>query len=222
MKNITAQILAILGGSLLTIASSAGTAGAATVFVDNGSGWTSAVSGTITTETFSTNMADAQVLAINADLTSTTNNWTGSSIHRVQSGGMTLGWGDALATGGGLARYDVFTWTFSNPITALQAYFDDFEAGFQVSFDEGGTSPTVLDVNTLLGDGTGLLGLVFNQAITTLTFSTTWNYDLSSIDDLSYATASAAVPVPAALPLLATAFGGLGFLGWRRRRSASA
>lgn len=30
------------------------------------------------------------------------------------------------------------------------------------------------------------------------------------------------VPVPAALPLLATAFGGLGFLGWRRRRSASA
>jgi hypothetical protein len=29
----------------------------------------------------------------------------------------------------------------------------------------------------------------------------------------------AATPVPAALPLLATALGGLGFAGWRRRRA---
>jgi hypothetical protein len=31
-----------------------------------------------------------------------------------------------------------------------------------------------------------------------------------------------ATPIPAALPLLATALGGLGFVGWRRRRAASA
>ena len=34
-------------------------------------------------------------------------------------------------------------------------------------------------------------------------------------DDIS------AVPVPAALPLLATAFGALGFISWRRRRKAA-
>ena len=31
-----------------------------------------------------------------------------------------------------------------------------------------------------------------------------------------------AVPLPAALPLFATALGGLGFMGWRRRRKAPA
>lgn len=220
MNYMSARILGAFSGSLL-MAATIGSAGAVTVFVDNPSGWSSSVTGTITTESFGSDVTNAQVLAINADLTSTANNWSGSSTHRVDGGNVDLAWGDAEASGGGLARFDVFTWTFANPITGLQAYFNDFEAGFQVSFDEGDTSPTVVNINTALTDGTGLLGLVFSQPITTLTFSTTWNYDLANIDNLSYASTSA-VPVPAALPLLVTAFGGLGFLGWRRRRSAAA
>ena len=39
---------------------------------------------------------------------------------------------------------------------------------------------------------------------------------------ISYVSLSAVVPLPAALPLFATALGGLGFVGWRRRRKAAA
>ena len=44
------------------------------------------------------------------------------------------------------------------------------------------------------------------------------------LDDLSFTDAPpvAPVPVPAALPLLLSALAGLGFMGWRRRRSAAA
>jgi hypothetical protein len=34
--------------------------------------------------------------------------------------------------------------------------------------------------------------------------------------------ASSAIPLPAALPLFATGLGGLGLLGWRRKRKAQA
>ena len=42
------------------------------------------------------------------------------------------------------------------------------------------------------------------------------NSDLSS--NFIFGTAAATTPIPAALPLFATGLGGLGFLGWRRRR----
>jgi hypothetical protein len=40
-----------------------------------------------------------------------------------------------------------------------------------------------------------------------------------ALDDVSL---TAATPLPAALPLFATGLGGLGLLGWRRKRKAQA
>jgi hypothetical protein len=43
-----------------------------------------------------------------------------------------------------------------------------------------------------------------------------------SYNDVSWNTvAVSATPIPAALPLFASALGGLGFIGWRRRRAAA-
>jgi hypothetical protein len=50
-------------------------------------------------------------------------------------------------------------------------------------------------------------------------------YDNNNLRDYSATltvAAVAATPIPAALPLLASALGGLGFVGWRRKRAASA
>jgi hypothetical protein len=64
---------------------------------------------------------------------------------------------------------------------------------------------------TLQGPGLGVLGTTpFNAAA--LDFSTI-TIDTGTV---------AATPLPAALPLFATGIGGLGFLGWRRKRKAQA
>jgi hypothetical protein len=59
-------------------------------------------------------------------------------------------------------------------------------------------------------------GLTFNQV--TLSDLNQGNFE---VDNFSYV-AAAATPLPAALPLFATGLGGLGLLGWRRKRKAQA
>lgn len=64
-----------------------------------------------------------------------------------------------------------------------------------------------------------------NETGALLTFSTTSNYDGVHGPVISGITVSqtvAATPLPAALPLFASALGGLGFAGWRRKRRAEA
>ena len=64
---------------------------------------------------------------------------------------------------------------------------------------------------------------------------TTFNFDWSNINEVTFSTNNlenllltdvtvdaAATPLPAALPLFATGLGGLGLLGWRRKRKAQA
>ena len=48
------------------------------------------------------------------------------------------------------------------------------------------------------------------------------NGNRAYVATLTVATVVAATPIPAALPLLASALGGLGFVGWRRRKTAAA
>ena len=208
--------LAVLAVGLSTSAAQA------TTYYTDFTAWNGVATGLSHYEDFSTPLASAQVLAINGDLTSTANSdpaaGTTFSYQRVNGGVFQQAWGAAV----GSNRYDSFTWVFADPITGFFVTLDDFEVGFGMSFDEG-TGNESFDVSNYTG-GSGGFGVVFDQAISSVTFSTTWGYDLSDMDDLHYKTASSVstVPVPAGLPLLVSGLGGLGLMGWRRKRAAAA
>jgi len=162
-------------------------------------------------------MGNASTLNISADLTSSANGGLGTSgIHRVSGQELDLWWGNDGQ------RFSAFTWTFTDPITAFFADFISFDSigstGLSVSFVENGVNQTVNISALVVGLSRGV-GLTFDHGISSLVFSTTDGYDNGQIDNLYYASASA-VPVPAALPLLASGLGALGFFGWRRKRSA--
>jgi len=61
--------------------------------------------------------------------------------------------------------------------------------------------------------------------ITSLAIEADWHTgaDITGLDSVAMTAAQVATtPIPAALPLFASALGGLGFAGWRRRRAAQA
>lgn len=205
--------------AVLAVGLSAGTANAATYY-STYAGWNADATGTLHYEDFSDLMASAQVLAINGDLTSTAGSdpadGTLFSLHEVDQGEFQLAWG----TSGN--RFDSFTWDFAESITGFFVTLSGFQSMFSMTFDEGTGSET-FDITDAVG-GSGLFGVVFDQAITSLTFSTTWAYDFAAMDDLYYKTESSvsAVPIPAGLPLLLSAIGGLGLMGWRKKRATAA
>jgi hypothetical protein len=64
--------------------------------------------------------------------------------------------------------------------------------------------------------------LVAGTGSDTLTFFERNDPSYLALDDVALTTPVAATPLPAGLPLLATGLGGLGLLGWRRKRRAQA
>ena len=206
--------------AVLAVGLSTGAAQAATYYTEF-TAWNADATGVPHYEDFSTPLASAQVLAINGDLTSTANSdpAAGStfSYQRVNGGEFQQAWGAGAGN-----RYDSFTWVFAEPITGFFVTLIDFEVVFSMAFDEG-TGNESFDVSNYTG-GSGGFGVIFDQAISSVTFSTTWGYDISAMNDLYYKTASSVstVPVPAGLPLLVSGLGGLGLMGWRRKRAAAA
>lgn len=77
--------------------------------------------------------------------------------------------------------------------------------GYDLSTSIG---PVTGDLNPTLGSG------VFSTADGDLQFTTS--------DSLSFTASVNATPLPAALPLFASGLGGLGLLGWRRKRKSAA
>lgn len=100
--------------------------------------------------------------------------------------------------------------------------FNGLEEFFAKAFDAAGNllasfffTPTTSDVVQVLLTGHDIRSVEYGLTDGTGAFI---------LDDLSFTDAPpvAPVPVPAALPLLLSALAGLGFMGWRRRRSAAA
>jgi hypothetical protein len=111
-----------------------------------------------------------------------------------------------------------------------QTYYDSFV----LTFGSGITlsSGTVTDADLLFNfqdPGATLYQIAFNSSGASNQNRLIWNGGVTPVvgigndDGFAGATYSAAVtPIPAALPLFASALSGLGYLGWRRRKSAQA
>ena len=227
MKSLTTRLLGLAAASAMMAVSFAGSAGAASIYagivsspevVGDFAAWQLAA-GPATLETFDDNISSAQEIElIDGVLKSKTNAWPDTAPafmrHRVLGEAFDVYWGDD--------RFQSFTWTFSDPISAIFADFSNFDSnsttGLFISFEENGTNNSI-KISDYVSNLSPGFGLVFSHGISSLVFSTTDPYDNGQIDNLYYASA-AAVPVPAALPLLASGLGALGFLGWRRKRSA--
>ncbi len=130
-------------------------------------------------------------------------------------------------TGTGLGSAVSSTWDFtmSNAMnSAASATFNVLINGTVVdSFSFNGAEGSTVSIflsnsfSSILGDS-----FTLSMVATSTVFpgGGSWNWLPGGTVTLSDGVS--AVPVPAALPLLATALGGIGFLSWRRKRSAAA
>jgi hypothetical protein len=119
---------------------------------------------------------------------------------------------DSFPPGG---SFDSLTITLPKAVTAFGLDFGttngdiasfSLSNGFSASV---GTSPNFFELQ--------FVGFISDQPFNTITFSVP-SPDGWAVEEVI--TGATATPLPAALPLFATGFGGLGLLGWRRKRRA--
>ena len=130
----------------------------------------------------------------------------------------------AAVSEAGVAFPKFVTWSFPNPITGFGFDLSDVGVGeLQIGFD-GGTGPEnflVSDILDMLSEG--FAGFVADTAFQTIIFSTA-DPEIGEgylIDNLVFAGATAAVPVPTTLPLTLFGIGTLLFFARRRRTVTS-
>jgi hypothetical protein len=141
---------------------------------------------------------------------------------------------------GSITRYEVSFGgqTYSFPIVDARAHVsNDYLGRDSVHFDYGANSPpyefplvrvffedysgTMISDDSLPTDLASLQPFgKFDILMRQIGYKVPDYLFIGSITSIANFTPVAATPVPAALPLLATALGGLGFAGWRRRRHA--
>ena len=119
------------------------------------------------------------------------------------------------------AAPETVTMTFDSPTTAWGADFYEIGVFFSMLIDFTDTSTEMKTIGT--GADTLFLGLTSTIGISKITFYNSATGSLNGsgglVDDIQGISANAsAVPLPAALPLFAGGLGGLGLLGWRRKR----
>jgi len=106
--------------------------------------------------------------------------------------------------------------TFTTPTTHFGFYNEDFNtvgSGLNILFDEG-TGQESVNIDTALGgaDGEGFFGLVFDQAISTLTLEGTGGGDIYYLDNFRVTP----VPEPSSFALIAGLLGLFSIMARRR------
>ena len=116
---------------------------------------------------------------------------------------------------------------FSAPVSGVSFTFTNYLSGqgspAPTSFTAFNASNTVVDSGSLqfVDPGSSFAPIsVSGSGITDLQLNNNFGTDkwYFAIQELTFTPGTSATPLPAALPLFATGIGGLGLLGWRRKR----
>ncbi len=215
----------------VALAGFGGSAGAVVVFTDRVA-WEAALTGTLTTETFSTNMDPG---AINMILdTGIITEQTGSASvapglpHQAVFADNSIG----SSVFAGFVNQDgpigsELTWTMPGPISAFGADFYDLNGspGLTVTADFDGTGLATISIGQLLGSS-GFFGIIGDAAFSSLIWRSndgggTGSGEAFRMDNFAFnaVLTPTPVPLPAAFPMLLVGLAGLGLVGRRRRRA---
>ena len=122
---------------------------------------------------------------------------------------------------------DPITFTFATPASSVGMFFGNDDtccaSGFDANLDIFGTGGLIgtISVTANMNDSVDqFIGFISNEMVTAVTLRYGSGSDVglyTVIDDLRFNNAAAVVPVPASLPLLASALGVVAV--WRRRKA---
>lgn len=204
-------------GMLLAFCFTANMSQAATVVVDSLANFNTAIGGGPTeTFIFPVDVPNAPSHDFGA-FSSTVTSPDASTIHRVAGNRFLF----QLDAAGSLVDTRL-TVEFDDPVFGLG--FDQLGIDFiDISIDNGSTFVDIFNGGGGVSDG--FFGIIGDSAFTTIIFeiNAPGVGDGGFIDNLVYTTGAspAAVPLPAALPLMGAGFAALGFVGWRRKRNTA-
>ena len=138
---------------------------------------------------------------------------------------------DGTIDGSGSAGHAYFaggtvTFTFANPVTAAAVVWTDSTPGFETTFEAFngavslGTIGPFAIADAFINGTTAedrFFGVTDAGEITSIKLTNVGSPGIE-VDHVQYG--NMVVPLPAALPLMASALAGLGFVGWKRRKDA--
>jgi len=181
-----------------------------TVYTDRTT-WESALAGAvISTETFSTPIAAADVIALDNGIVSTANP-TSFSYNRV-SGGVFGGYACSVTACNSFAPDDI-GWALPSAVNAIGGDFFGVNSSGGVTIDIDSLGYSGAAIFDSLGGSNGFYGLISDTQFSNIAFRCAGNCgDAYSIDNFS----SASVPEPTSLLLLGIGLAGLGFARKRR------
>ena len=210
-RHHTRSVVLILLGSTLLLGASP--VFALAIFTDR-TAWENAVSGTITTDTFSNNISQADSIILDTGIVSSLSGtqFIGSSSNSVDSGVFV---GFVNQTGCCNLEWD---WSTLGGVSAIGGdfFFLNVPNGLTVTGDFDGTGDQTISVASTVGTENGFFGLIGASVFDTVIWSSndgsgTGSGEFYQVDNFSFA-----VPEPSILTLLGIGFAGLGYA--RRRK----
>ncbi|WP_425411087.1 VPLPA-CTERM sorting domain-containing protein [Hyphococcus sp.] len=216
----------IIGGiSIAVLAATALPAQAAVVYTDR-SAFEAALSGSVVTDDFDNDIATADSITFDSGVVATkSSSGVPPTLNRVSNGDYD-----------GFVQRDDFrniTFDFPQSVSAFGADFSELSSLF-INGDFDGTGETQFSISDIVGSDAGFFGIIGEADFSSVFFTTLAGTVLTpgaapfggetfSLDNLTLAGGvNAEVPVPAALPLLLTGLGALGFAGRRKKKAAAA